>query len=162
MNLITAIIIDNAFLMSKNNEDVRLAVLENERRQFIDELEEMFDMMDMNSDGTINWEEFEKSFSDPELASKWKLMEFSNEDCLQLFNLLDNGQGIIDMKEFFEGLKQMRGQARAKDVYSLIKMVKKLEHKLDPDSPVHIPMKGFSRGLTVSRRLNEFTKSSSK
>merc|ERR1711953_1493258 len=45
----------------------------------------------------------------------------------ELFQLLDEGDGTIETQEFFTGLKQMKGSAQAKDMFSLKKSVDNID-----------------------------------
>ena len=53
--------------------------------------------------GTLDWDEFEAAFADDEMSRKWKLLDFHAEECKELFELLDDGDGGIETSEFFNG-----------------------------------------------------------
>lgn len=131
MNLITAIIVEHALAASRTDEDSMIEALEAERKAELDEMKGLFEMMDENGDGTLSWYEFEKSFEDPDMADKWQLMDFTGEDCAALFRVLDDGDGEIETGEFFDGLRNMRGAAKSKDLYQVTKMVEKILKKMD-------------------------------
>merc|ERR1719271_872376 len=87
------------------------------------ELELLFLMMDADGNGTLSWEEFKAAFDDPNMAKKWKLLDFEPDECREVFQLLDDGDGEIETQEFFDGLRQMKGMAQSKDVFRLVKKV---------------------------------------
>lgn len=121
MNLVTAIIVDNAVSKSRMDEDQALKEKEKEKRKGLAELEDLFEQMDTDGNGTLSWDEFKAAFNDVTLARKWKLLDFGPEDCLEIFQLLDDGSGEIDTGEFFDGLARMKGTARSKDLFRLAK-----------------------------------------
>merc|ERR1711971_1220102 len=90
----------------------------------------LFDLMDADGSGTLSWDEFKSSFSDPLLTNKWKLLDFQPEECAEIFNLLDDGDGEIETSEFFEGLGRMKGTALAKDIFRVQKSLNCLEREI--------------------------------
>merc|ERR1712218_495365 len=63
---------------------------------------------------------------DEKAKQKWMLLDFNSEDCKDLFDMLDDGDGEIELEEFFAGLPRIQGQAQAKDVFRLQKNVDKM------------------------------------
>jgi len=126
MNLVTAIIVENAMTTARLDEDHQVKQKEAIKQQELLELRNLFLMMDADGDGTLDWEEFKAAFSDPQMSKKWKLLDFSPDDCLEIFQLLDDGDGGIDTNEFFSGLARMKGTAQSKDLVRLSKTVDRL------------------------------------
>jgi len=131
MNLVTAIIVENAMETSRSDLEHQLQdKLTSEARE-MKELMQLFKMMDEDHSGTLNWHEFKKSFKDREMKKKWRLLDFMPEECQEVFSLLDDGDGEICLDEFFEGLRRMKGPAQSKDVFRLQKTVDSLQNALD-------------------------------
>jgi len=131
MNLVTAIIVENAMATSQNDHQQRFFEKKEKQKREMKELKTMFDAMDRDSSGAISWQEFRSSFQDEQMAKKWLLLDFKPDDCRELFQLLDDGDGQIVAEEFFEGLMNLKGLAQARDLYSLSRTVGKLQHSLD-------------------------------
>lgn len=123
MNLVTAVIVENARTSGRMDEDQELKSKEKAKRAELAELELLFLMMDADGNGTLSWDEFKAAFDDPTMAKKWKLLEFQPEECHELFKLLDDGDGEIETQDFFDGLGRMKGNAQSKDVFKLVKEV---------------------------------------
>jgi len=121
MNLVTAIIVENALMNSKNDEDTLLAVKERRRFADLETFRDLFKRMDIDGDGKLTLEEFENAFEDPAISTKLKLLDFSQEDCREVFLLLDTGDGFLSLEEFFEGITSMQGVAMAKEVFRILK-----------------------------------------
>eukprot|EP00930_Biecheleria_cincta_P018227 TRINITY_DN14271_c1_g1_i1.p1 TRINITY_DN14271_c1_g1~~TRINITY_DN14271_c1_g1_i1.p1 ORF type:complete len:590 (-),score=113.11 TRINITY_DN14271_c1_g1_i1:37-1806(-) len=99
MNLVTAIIVENALSASRNDENHRLKLMEDIKKKELKELQDLFELMDADGDGTLDWDEFEAAFADEEMSRKWKLLDFHAEECKELFDLLDDGDGGIETGE---------------------------------------------------------------
>merc|ERR1719350_365421 len=130
MNLVTAVIVEHAMFNSQNDHHQNCLEKEAKQAKELMEIEWMFKLMDADGSGTISWKEFKDSFADPEMCKKWTLLDFSREQCNELFQLLDHGNGEIEIQRFFEGLTRMRGVAQAKDVFRLQKSLDTLADEL--------------------------------
>merc|ERR1712151_592359 len=102
MNLVTAIIVDTAVQNSNHDLEQQTKEKYEEQEKELRMLQKLFASMDRDNSGTLSWEEFEASFKSPHLRSKWTMLDFCPEECRVLFDLLDDGDGQIEMKEFFE------------------------------------------------------------
>merc|ERR1712151_1422309 len=89
MNLVTAIIVDNALSTSRMDEDHAVKAKEAVKARDLKELKNLFELMDADGSGTLSWDEFKDSFDDPEMTRKWTLLDFQPEECKELFMLLD-------------------------------------------------------------------------
>jgi len=121
MNLVTAIIVENALTNSKKDEEQLLAQKERGRVADLETFRDLFERMDLDHDGQLTWEEFENAFEDPGISTKLRLLDFQQEDCHEVFQLLDTGDGFLSLQEFFEGITSMQGVAMAKEVFRILK-----------------------------------------
>jgi len=131
MNLVTAIIVENAMQSSANDREHVLQEKASKQRKDLNELKALFALMDSDGSGTLSWGEFQESFGDETMCKKWMLLDFLPEECKELFSLLDDGDGEIETNEFFEGLTRMKGHAQSKDLYRLQKAVIKIQETVD-------------------------------
>ncbi|CAE8589365.1 unnamed protein product [Polarella glacialis] len=112
-------IVENAVSNARNDEETQLRLRNQKKSHELVHLKALFTLMDADGDGTLSWDEFECSLSDPDICDKWRLMDIEPDECQKLFRLLDTGDGTIDSDEFFEGLSKMKGAAQSKDVFAL-------------------------------------------
>jgi hypothetical protein len=130
LNLVTAIIVDNAMKNSQMDVQHALAEKENDKKKLLAQFRALFELMDEDGDGQLTWTEFENAFEVPEVATKLKMLDFEPESCRELFHLLDSGDGSLTLDEFFEGIASMDGNAKAKDSFKLLKVTNILQRSL--------------------------------
>eukprot|EP00927_Polykrikos_kofoidii_P002583 TRINITY_DN11029_c0_g1_i3.p1 TRINITY_DN11029_c0_g1~~TRINITY_DN11029_c0_g1_i3.p1 ORF type:complete len:687 (+),score=91.70 TRINITY_DN11029_c0_g1_i3:151-2211(+) len=126
LNLVTAIIVENAFKSSHLEEEELSKVLENERLNSIQQLETLFSSLDDDGSGDISWDEFENGFGKPEIRQQLKALGIQEDELKPLFDLLDAGDGVLTLREFFSGIKRMSGTATAKETYAISKRIEHL------------------------------------
>eukprot|EP00928_Gymnodinium_smaydae_P042220 TRINITY_DN28459_c0_g1_i1.p1 TRINITY_DN28459_c0_g1~~TRINITY_DN28459_c0_g1_i1.p1 ORF type:complete len:624 (-),score=128.42 TRINITY_DN28459_c0_g1_i1:49-1920(-) len=131
MNLVTAIIVENAVTNSKHEEEEALKAKDNQRERELEAIQNLFYLMDADGDGELTWEEFRGAFADPTMNKKWRMLDFRPEECREVFELLDDGDGAIETEEFFNGLRRIKGQAQSKDVLKVTKLVEKLRRDIN-------------------------------
>jgi len=169
LNLVTAVIVENALENSKADEDAQLMLKEELNKKLFKTFQQLFLQMDDDDDGTLTADEFDVAFNTPDVARKLKLLNFKREECVELFHLLDEGDGCLTLEEFFYGLQQMKGEASAKEVYVLSKIVERIWHFLlqfaqeaDQDSTALFDALGVEkppdREGSVYKRSQEATK----
>lgn len=119
MNLITAIIVESSIGRSQNEERERQEVESNKRAtKQLEELTDLFGMMDDNGDGTLAWSEFKAGMRNTEIKARWKGLNITPDEAKSCFVMLDReGRGEVPIDDFFEGLKRMQGQAQAQDLF---------------------------------------------
>jgi len=130
LNLVTAVMVDNAMKNSQKEEQQLLELKEKEKAKQLEQFRSLFELMDTDGSGTLTWCEFESAFEVTEVANKLRLLDFEAKDCRELFALLDNGNGELSLEEFFEGISNMDGTAKAKDSFKLLKLADTLQRSL--------------------------------
>jgi len=158
MNLVTAIIVENAAETSRNDHEQQITEKKIKQKRQIKELKHLFTLMDADGSGTLCWEEFQDSFQDVEMTKMWMLLDFAPFECRELFKLLDDGDGEIETNEFFEGLSRMKGPAQSKDVFRLQKTLFKLQLTLNENFGIEPDFadgtesqRGMSKGSVASK-----------
>jgi len=126
MNLVTAVIVDNALKNSQQDADELVKDRERDVEQHMQRFCALFEAMDTDGSGTITRKEFDDAFQQPEVCNQLKLMDIGPTDCQELFSLLDSGDGELSLEEFFDGLKKIEGTAQARDVLRLQKTLDEL------------------------------------
>merc|ERR1711879_290408 len=89
-------------------------------------LRRLFEQLDADGDGELTWNEFETAFEDKPLRTKLGSYGIDSNNCREIFDLLDSGDGVISMDEFFEGISRMDGPAMAADLFRNMKSNERL------------------------------------
>lgn len=130
MNLVTAIIVENAMETSKSDHEHVASEEEAKITKEIRGLRKLFRSLGTDDSGTISWDDFKDSFDDPEMSRHWKVLDFAQEDCVELFRLPDGG-GEVTTNKFLEAWSRRSGTAQSKDVFKVQKTQEKLQNHVD-------------------------------
>merc|ERR1719473_658126 len=138
MNLITAVIVENAFSIAKDDEEMKAKQVEKKNQEEIKGLALMFKDLDEDQSGELNKREFENALTKPKFLNKLKLLDMKKDDCMEVWDLLDDGDGLLTVEEFTNGLRRMKAGARSKDILDMLKRLKNslgqaeaLQHDVD-------------------------------
>lgn len=127
LNLVTAVIVQQAMDMSKGDEQEMALVRKREQEREMKELEEMFRDIDEDGSGIVSLAEFEEAFKDSAICDKFLMLGLKKEQAMELFALLDTGgEGELDLDEFMQGMSQLKGVAKNKDLVMLVKGIERL------------------------------------
>lgn len=119
IRVVTALFIKETLASAANDADM---VMEDKRRADIEtnaKLEELFLAADENQDGILSPGEFLAAMNLPSVKNFLHSMDVNVRDIGPLFDILDDGDGMITVSEFCKGLQQLKGQARAIDMVVL-------------------------------------------
>lgn len=129
-NLITAVIVENAFAISKEDEEEVAIMKERQKDADINELKILFLEIDEDGSGYLSREEFLEAVDNPKIRRKLQLLEVDLDELDELWQILDDGDGTLSANEFSQGLRKMKGLAKSKDILSALKQIRSLEYDL--------------------------------
>jgi hypothetical protein len=124
-NLITAIIVDTAFCIAKEDSAQLAKEAETDKRRDLKALTGLFLELDKDESGELSKDEFRLGLLNPKVKLQLDLLEMTTGDLEDVWNVLDDGDGLLTIKEFTNGLRRMKGEAKAKDI---IDCCKRLRH----------------------------------
>jgi len=130
MNLITSVIVTQAFENGKADQAEKAADMEAEKEKTLKELARMFEEMDEDGGGTLSREELSHAWKDRRVRQKFRTMDISKKDLNILWTALDDGDGELTIEEFTGGMRKLKGEAKAKDILKLYKQVRILESSI--------------------------------
>jgi len=131
LNLVTAIIVQQALEMAHGDETEQAMKLQKQRERDLRDLEETFRRLDEDGSGQVSLEEFAQAFKIKQIRAKMTLLGLKEKEMMDLFHVLDSdGHGELSMDEFTQGMSQLKGGATNKDMVFLEKAIDKLGQKL--------------------------------
>jgi len=130
MNLITSVIVSQAFENGKKDKAEQLAELEVDREKALREVREMFTDLDEDGNGFLSREEMARAWKKNLVRQKFRAMDIGKKDLVILWSALDDGDGELTIEEFTRGIKKLKGEANAKDVLKLYREVRVLESSI--------------------------------
>jgi voltage-gated sodium channel len=133
LNLVTAVIVENALAISKQDEKQKLLELHQTKKAQIASLKRIFSALDADGSGAIDESEFiEACTNRQEIMNKFRLLDFDEQEILNLFKDLEvSSDGLLSLEEFESGLNSMQGEARNKDLVRLQKSMERLNHHVE-------------------------------
>mmetsp|Transcript_58939 Transcript_58939/g.104750 ORF Transcript_58939/g.104750 Transcript_58939/m.104750 type:complete len:662 (+) Transcript_58939:72-2057(+) len=143
-NLIIAIIVNNALARTEEDEELQASIKAAETAEEIESLKDIFYMIDTNTDGQMEREEFEAALADEKLKAKMETdinkIQKPLQDKLKVSNLVDDE--INDLWEFMDfpakinddyfanQLRSLKGECKAKHSYSICMTLNKLNKRI--------------------------------
>merc|ERR1712107_928816 len=106
--------------------------LEREKEKELEELKQFFDDIDADESGTLTLEELMWAAKhEAKVRTRLQSLDIMPRDLTELWDILDDGDGELDVQEFVNGIRRLRGEARAKDILRLYRELKILETQTD-------------------------------
>jgi len=127
VQVITSVFIQQTFKVASRDEEVMITERKSASKAYLKNLERLFQALDTSGDGIVTRKEFESVLEDKEVSHWFAAMEVDVAEASQLFNVLDDGDGMISLDEFISAMKLIRGDAKGTDMFMLIREVRKLE-----------------------------------
>eukprot|EP00746_Dinoflagellata_sp_MGD_P008535 gnl/MRDRNA2_/MRDRNA2_117111_c0_seq1.p1 gnl/MRDRNA2_/MRDRNA2_117111_c0~~gnl/MRDRNA2_/MRDRNA2_117111_c0_seq1.p1 ORF type:complete len:487 (-),score=116.06 gnl/MRDRNA2_/MRDRNA2_117111_c0_seq1:12-1472(-) len=127
VNLITAVIVENAFESSKADEQDMAVVMQREKEKEVEELKDLFLECDQDGSGELTKPEFLEAIAKPKIKQKLTVLEIQTSEINELWDILDDGDGQLSAEEFTVGIRKLKGESKAKDVMGVLHEVKKME-----------------------------------
>ncbi|CAE7322432.1 Scn10a [Symbiodinium natans] len=120
LRLITALLVRST--MQAMSNDAAMAVLERQERstELQEKLKMIFEDGDLDGDKALTLAEWEKLFQHREIVQYLSVLELDVHDAKMLFHMLDDGDGLLTVQEFCEGVPKVKGTAKSLDIVRLM------------------------------------------
>jgi len=123
-NLITAVIVGSAMDMAAQDTTAQAKALEAQKKQQLKALADIFLEIDTDGSGELTAKEFDAAMDIPKVQQLLTILGYKMSEMKDLWDILDDGDGSLTIKEFTNGLRRMRGEARARDISDIIKRLR--------------------------------------
>mmetsp|Transcript_39136 Transcript_39136/g.92067 ORF Transcript_39136/g.92067 Transcript_39136/m.92067 type:complete len:518 (-) Transcript_39136:63-1616(-) len=128
LGLLSAVLTDHTITTMRESHSHKEKRLREQQQEAMHQVLEVFESMDADGSGTVSKDEMLNMLTDPDIQDTMQCMNWNLEpsDVDEIYGLLDSdNSGQIDAEEFLEGFMQLRGEARAKDLFALKMKLKK-------------------------------------
>jgi len=129
MNLVTAIIVENAFSIAKEDQEASAKEEDQKKKRDLKLLADLFMEIDLDGSGELSRDEFFSSLKNKKVKDLLSVMEMKTCELEEVWDVLDEGDGLLTIKEFTDGIRRMKGDAKAKDVADVIKRLRVTDAK---------------------------------
>jgi len=126
MNLVTAIIVENALKRSREDEKEIRQQKKREQRKAEKRCRKLFSAIDDDGDENITIEELRNACEDPWLGRQLQVLDINTDNADEVFKMMDTGDGVLSLDEFFEGTQRMQGPAEGKDMVRVLAITQRL------------------------------------
>ena len=121
--------------LDEANNDAQHLVLDRMRKRdmYVERLANVFHAIieqDGQDKNVLTEKRLEEILEDKKVKAYFSTLEIDVQESAALFNLLDNGDGMVTLEEFINGIMRCKGPARAIDTFALHSDVKQLDAKL--------------------------------
>jgi len=117
MNLIMAIIVNQAMVFTKNDKEHKAKLLQKEKEHYTRKVIRFFNKIDLDGNAKLTFSEFEKAFDHPEIRNDLLAVGVEVNELRELFFILDTSNtGELAVADFVTGMQRIRGQATSRDL----------------------------------------------
>uniref|UniRef100_A0A7S1QNK5 EF-hand domain-containing protein n=1 Tax=Alexandrium catenella TaxID=2925 RepID=A0A7S1QNK5_ALECA len=120
-NLILAVMVERVHTIMEESSAVQTKVLERTEFDVLKSMGEDFQLAELNADGELDFDEFQKILRSPAVVLKLRLLGMQYDEAESIFRIMDaDKSGSVSPEEFVMGLQKLRGDARGQDLVALI------------------------------------------
>eukprot|EP00927_Polykrikos_kofoidii_P061193 TRINITY_DN56060_c0_g1_i1.p1 TRINITY_DN56060_c0_g1~~TRINITY_DN56060_c0_g1_i1.p1 ORF type:complete len:610 (-),score=89.12 TRINITY_DN56060_c0_g1_i1:111-1940(-) len=131
LNVVTAVFCHSAIEMASRHTDMVVAAQMELEEQYIGDLHKLFHRINTCGSGHLTIDDLEKCLKDPWVKAYLSHLEIEVSDAWSFFRLLDkNADYRINVREFVDGCKAIKGSATASEVHVLMKQQQRLNQEL--------------------------------
>jgi len=117
LNVVTAVFVETAVQRSMSDREMRVQKEMDNKVEFAQSMQRVFEELDTNNSGAITLEEFEKQMEDENVLTFMSTLELDVDQVWMLLCLLDRDQnGAVDLEEFITGCISLKGGAKSLDM----------------------------------------------
>jgi len=130
MNVIRGVFLHETFKVAQSDEEIMIMQKERATRKHVQNMELFFQEADADGDGYIKMEEFKEMVADRRVKLWLAAMEIEMHDVEEVFDLLDDGDGMISMSELVRGFGRIKGTAKCLDMNIVLQAILRIEQKI--------------------------------
>lgn len=129
--IITALFLKDTLRAASEDQEMVLREQRATKSRTTKKLERLFQAADSSGDGLISVAEFQEVVASPQGLAMFHALELQPSEAAQMFELFDDGDGLVSYEEFCQGVMQLKGQARAMDIITILRDCRRIIDKCD-------------------------------
>jgi len=131
LNVVNAVFVQQTMRVAQADQDLQISQKQKAADAYARKLKAFFKRLDTSGDGYLSWDEFSALLEDEKLQHWMATLELETHDLVDLFHMIDDGDGEISVTEFLDGAARLRGMAKSVDVAQVQAVVRRLEGKVE-------------------------------
>jgi len=131
LNVVNAVFVQQTMKVAQADHEYQMASKQKQLDQYCKLLAAFFTKLDESGDGLLSWEEFAAVLDDPKLKIFMSTLDLEPHDLVNLFHMIDGGEGEISIDEFMDAALRLRGAARSIDVAQILANTRRTDAKVD-------------------------------
>ncbi|CAD7947362.1 unnamed protein product [Amoebophrya sp. A25] len=132
LNTIMAMVVEKTFYLSKVDEEVQAREAQEKKERELMILTEMFLDIDVDRSGDLTKREFYAALDFNEyIRDRLSELDMAPEYLKETWDILDDGDGKLTVFEFTSGIRNLKGDARSKDVMDAQKRLESCKSFVD-------------------------------
>ena len=131
LNVVSAVFLQQTMKVAAADQEVALQQRQMAAEAYTKKLEAFFKRLDKSGDGILTWTEFSAVLNSPKLQNWLATLELESHDLVNLFNMIDDGDGEISLQEFLYGARHLHGSATSIAVAEVMATSRRTEAKTE-------------------------------
>jgi len=132
LKVISAVFIQQTMKVATTDEEIMIMQKQSQSRSLEVELHRLFNQI--SSSGVLTAQQFREAVDMPRVQTIFAALEVNIADAVEVFDMLDTGNGQINWPEFLSGIKRIRGAAQSIDI---VRMMLHQQRAVDRQDAVH-------------------------
>merc|ERR1719261_881075 len=130
VNLMTAIIVEHTFDAMKSDLEMIQKHIEYKKQYQVNVLFRMFHELDDDGSGNLTKNEFLDCLDDPMFCQRIISLDLELDDLPDVFSICDDGDGVVEAREFIQGMLAIQGGIQSKDLLATFQTASAVNNKL--------------------------------
>jgi len=132
VNIVTGVFVESALGANIKDRDIVVHEELEEKKAYMASMQEIFEEMDEEGNGTISLAEFEHKLKDERVIAYFNALKLDVSEASKVFHLLDHDRSDeVGIDEFLTGCWNLQGESRSLDIKIMEMEVDDVEHKVD-------------------------------
>lgn len=131
LNVVNAVFIQQTMRVAQADQELIIKQRIRAESAYASKMRQFFEKLDRHRSGFLTWKDFNAALQKPELRSWMATLDLETYDLVNLFHLIDDGDGQITVAEFLEGAIRLRGLAKSVDLAQVLNTTRRLDAKME-------------------------------